>query len=109
MRRFSKDFFKIVLMIYLIETLTSFQHEEKHHLREVIKKFLFYLTCSLLEKKYQDHIRSLEDELHKTRETQATQSFHLEQNIIKELSTAQEQEAKLRDRIIALEQVNLMF
>lgn len=67
------------------------------------------MTHSLLEKKYQDHIRSLEDELHKTRETQATQSFHLEQNIIKELSTAQEQEAKLRDRIIALEQVNLMF
>ncbi len=47
----------------------------------------------------------MEEELQKEKETMASQSFLLRQDIAKELSTVQEQAAKFRENINVMEQV----
>ncbi len=47
----------------------------------------------------------MEEELQKEKETMASQSFLLRQDIAKELSTVQEQASKLRENINVMEQV----
>ncbi|CAG2159092.1 unnamed protein product [Oppiella nova] len=60
----------------------------------------------LLEKRYNEQIRVLQEELQRERETMDKQSVHLREDISKELTTAQEQSSRLRDQIIVLEQEN---
>ncbi|XP_054153664.1 blastoderm-specific protein 25D-like [Oppia nitens] len=60
----------------------------------------------LLEKKYNEQIRCLQEELQKERETLDKQSFHLREDISKELTAAQEQTVRLKDKIAVLKQEN---
>lgn len=70
------------------------------------KHFFFTIVFnSLLEKKYSEQIRGLQQELQRERESMDRQSLHLRQDIAKELSSAQEQSSQLRQKIETLEQV----
>ncbi|CAG2100228.1 unnamed protein product [Medioppia subpectinata] len=60
----------------------------------------------LLEKKYNEQIRGLQEELQRERETMDKQSLCLREDISKELSTAQEQSSRLREKILVLQQEN---
>jgi len=76
-----------------------------YSITQISSFFIFLKHCSLLEKKYNEQIRLLEEELQKEKETMASQSFLLRQDIAKELSTVQEQASKLRENINVMEQV----
>lgn len=66
---------------------------------------LFYF--SLVEKKYQDQIRLIENEFSREKELMLMQTCHLRQDIEKQMISVQEQIGKMRKNIIGLEEVSV--
>ena len=62
---------------------------------------------SLVEKKYQDQIRLIENEFSREKELMLMQTCHLRQDIEKQMISVQEQIGKMRKNIIGLEEVSV--
>ncbi|XP_022247191.1 ninein-like protein isoform X2 [Limulus polyphemus] len=59
-----------------------------------------------IEKKYQEQLRELQEELQKDRESLTAQTSHLKQQLQEELELARDEENKLRGRLSALQNEN---